>query len=157
MPSKKPTSGRPKPSRGSSGPAWQVILEEIRSQNRTTIEEVQTVRAVLDARISSFEQTTAARFETLETAVRSNGRDLRRLETKVDKLETTVQRIDTRVEAIETKVERIDTRVEAIETKVERIDTRVEAIETKVETVDGKIDTLVPLDARVTALERRRA
>ena len=38
-----------------SAPEWQVILEEIRSQNRMTIEAVEVNRAVLEDRMQALE------------------------------------------------------------------------------------------------------
>jgi ribosome-associated translation inhibitor RaiA len=55
-----------------------VILEEIRSQNRATIEAVEAVRVTVDQRIDRFERETGNRFTVLEVAVRQNSADIRK-------------------------------------------------------------------------------
>jgi DNA repair ATPase RecN len=108
MPGKKPP---PKKPRAASGPAWQVIIEEIRSQNRVTIEAVQGTRTELKQEIAELREDTTARFQTLESAVRAlrkdvhnvadkveqNGADIRRLDEKVDNLSG----LEARVSALE--------------------------------------------------------
>ena len=50
-------------------PPWQVILEEIRSQNRATIEAVETNRESLEERMDQIQRATEARFDILEKAL----------------------------------------------------------------------------------------
>jgi hypothetical protein len=54
-----------------------VILEEMRSQNRATIEAVEASRVTVDQRIDRFERATGERFTVLEAAVRQNSADIR--------------------------------------------------------------------------------
>ena len=58
MPSKK---GRPEP-------RWLVIVEEIRAQNRSTIEAVEASRVAMEERLDRFEQRTEDRFRVVEAA-----------------------------------------------------------------------------------------
>src|SRR5215210_3790975 len=58
------------PRRKEPEPPWQIILEEIRSQNRTTIEVVESTRRVLEARIDHVDDASRARDEILELAIR---------------------------------------------------------------------------------------
>jgi hypothetical protein len=92
-------------------PPWQVILEEIRSQNRATIESVEASRAALEQRIERLERDTSARDGVLEMAVRElkvtvqqNGIDIRGLQGDVRglaaKVDTLVQ-LEERVTALE--------------------------------------------------------
>ena len=81
-----------------------VILEEMRSQNRATIEAVEAVRVTVDQRIDRFERETGNRFTVLEVAVRQNsadirqnGEDIRALSAGVDALGS----LDRRVSALE--------------------------------------------------------
>src|SRR5689334_7971028 len=55
-----------------------VILEEMRAQNRATIEAVETNRIVLEERIESLARETGGRLTLLETAVRQNSKDIRK-------------------------------------------------------------------------------
>lgn len=86
---KRPSSSPP----SSSGPAWQVILEEIKSQNRSTIEAVESSRAVLEQRIDRLDQESRARDGTLELAIRQLRADVRRIEGKVDRLAPLEERV----------------------------------------------------------------
>jgi len=51
-------------------PPWQVIIEEIRSQSRATIEAVEASRRALEQRIDRLDQESRARDTTLEMAIR---------------------------------------------------------------------------------------
>jgi hypothetical protein len=55
--------------RNPSSPEWQVILEEMRSQNRATIEHVELIRTSLEQRIDRLEAGT--RDASLELAIRA--------------------------------------------------------------------------------------
>ena len=80
-----------------SEPPWQIILEEIRSQNRATIEAVEANRRVLEQKIDRFDQDGRTRDGLLELALRSLREDLRRTDAKVDRLAG----LDARVTALE--------------------------------------------------------
>lgn len=81
-----------------------VILEDMRSQNRMTIEAVEASRLVLEQRIERLDQETRARDASLELAVRNlhvsvqqNTVDIRDLSGKVEAL----ARLEERVSALE--------------------------------------------------------
>lgn len=95
MPSRK---GRPEP-------RWLVILEDIRSQNRSTLEAVESSRVALGERIDRFEQKTESRFTVVEAAIQSTGKGIAALERRFEQsdqenrfrfatLEAALQRID---------------------------------------------------------------
>jgi predicted RNase H-like nuclease (RuvC/YqgF family) len=133
MPTKKVgTRARGVPS-GADAPAWQVILEEIKSQNRSTIEAVESSRTALEQRIDRLDQESRARDAVLEGAIRHLGADLRRIDANVEKL---------------------DGKVTELDGKVERLDGKVTELDRKVEKVDAKVEGLVVLEERVTALEQ---
>lgn len=80
MPTKKPP---PK----TTEPPWQVILEEIRSKNRATIEAVEVSRTLfeqrfegLDQRIDRLERETRTRDAALELAIRELRLDVRQVQ-----------------------------------------------------------------------------
>ncbi len=88
-------------------PPWQVILEEIRSQNRATIEAVEASRTALEERIERLERDTSARFQGVEMAIRELRVDVRQLQGDVHGLEAKVDalmRIEARVSAIEKRL-----------------------------------------------------
>jgi hypothetical protein len=62
-------------------PPWQVILEDIGSQNRATIEAVEASRAEMNARFDEKQEATDARFTVVEAAIRDLASDVRELET----------------------------------------------------------------------------
>jgi hypothetical protein len=107
MPSKKQRSKSPEP-------PWQVILEEIRSQNRATIEAVEASRTVLEQRIERLERETSTRDAALEMAVRELRLDVRQVQGDVKVLQGDVRGLATTVGAIA----RLEERVTAIEKRL---------------------------------------
>ena len=80
--------------RNPSGPRWQVILEEMRSQNRATIEHVDMIRTSLEQRIDRLDQDTRIRDAALEMAIQEL---TRRFDTIVLPLEGRVTAIEKRL------------------------------------------------------------
>jgi hypothetical protein len=74
-----------------------VILEDIRSQNRATMEALQATRAALEEKLDQVDRGSKARDAVLEAAVRQNSKDIRVLTTRVDALGP----LDQRVSALE--------------------------------------------------------
>lgn len=99
MPAKKPI----KPEQ----PPWQIILEEIRSQNRATIEAVQASHAALERRIERLEQDTSKRDGMMEMAIRELRLDVRQLQADVSGLGVKVDalaHLEERVSALEKRL-----------------------------------------------------
>lgn len=71
---KKGGASPPKTLKGDSG----VLLEEMRAQNRATIEAVEASRVALEDKINSLARETGGRLTVLEAAVRHNSRDIRK-------------------------------------------------------------------------------
>jgi len=55
-----------------------VLIEEMRAQNRATIEAVEASRVVLESKIDSLARETGGRLTVLEAAVRQNSRDIKK-------------------------------------------------------------------------------
>ena len=55
-----------------------IILEDIRSQNRATIEAVEATRAALEEKIEQVDRDSQARDAVLAAAVRQNSKDIRK-------------------------------------------------------------------------------
>ena len=104
-----------------------VLIEEMRSQNRATIEAVEASRVVLESKIDSLARETGGRLTVLETAVRQNSRDIKR------------------------NSEDINRNSEDIRKNSEGLQKNSEDIRMLIESVDP----LGPLDQRVSTLERR--
>jgi hypothetical protein len=112
--------------RSSSGPAWQAILEDIRSQNRTTLEA------------STEDRTDIAELKRLGLEDRTDIAELKRL----------VQ--ERRVDIAELKQIGLQHDVEIRDLKVDVQENTVE-----LRALAAKVDALNRLDERVTALEKR--
>lgn len=95
------------PTTKASEPPWQVIREEIRSQNRATIEAVEASRAALEQRIERLERDSSSRFQGLEMAVRELRLDARQLQADMRSLDVKVDalsRLEERVTALEKRM-----------------------------------------------------
>jgi cell division protein FtsB len=89
------------------GDSQTLLLEDMRSQNRATIEAVEAVRLALEQRIERLEQDTRSRDALLELAIRElrisvdqNSLDIRDLSGKVEVL----ARLEERVATIERRL-----------------------------------------------------
>ncbi len=81
-----------------------VILEDIRSQNRATMEALQATRAALEEKIDQVDRNSQARDAVLEAAVRQNSKDIRKNSDDIRVLATRVEALaplDQRISALE--------------------------------------------------------
>jgi hypothetical protein len=108
MPGKKPPPKDPQPP---PGPGWQIILEEILSQNRATIEAVQSSRDELKRDIAELRENTDVRFQVLESAVSQNGADIRQNSADIRVLQRDVRNLAERVD----NLSGLEVRVAALE------------------------------------------
>jgi chromosome segregation ATPase len=69
-----------------SAPQWQVILEEIRSQNRSTLEAVEAFRQSIEERIERLDRESRGRDELLALAVTGLQREVRQHSTDLTEL-----------------------------------------------------------------------
>jgi uncharacterized protein YlxW (UPF0749 family) len=86
-----------------------VLLEDIRSQNRATIEALQATRDALEEKIDQVDRNSQARDAVLEAAVRQNGKDIRKNSEDIRLLTTRVDALgplDQRVSALERRPSR---------------------------------------------------
>lgn len=104
MPAKK-RPARPKaPPTDPSGPAWLVILEDIRSQNRLTIETVEARHDEMRRELQNFRGEVRADMSVLRTIVQGQSIDIRDLKTGLARVETKVDQlgsIEARVATLE--------------------------------------------------------
>lgn len=108
--------------RGRPEPRWVVIVEEIRSQNRATLEAVESSRVATEQRIDRFEEKTDSRLTMAEAAIRSTNENLAALRTQVQTLDTRVGTLDTKLGALDTKVGTLDTKLGALDRKLDQSD-----------------------------------
>lgn len=88
-----------------------IILEEIRSQNRATIEAVESARVALEARIDQVDRGSSSRDALLEAAVRQNSSDILRNGEHIRKNSEDIRVLTARVDALGP----LDQRVSALE------------------------------------------
>ena len=86
-------------------PPWQVILEDIRSQNRATLEAVQSSHLSLQGQIAEVDQRLGGRLTLVEGAVRQNSADIRELKSDVAGLKSDVAELKSDVRRVEGKVD----------------------------------------------------
>ena len=147
MSGKKPPAKTKPPS--PPGPPWQVILEEIQSQNRVAMDAVQAHHEEARRELQNFRGEVHANMSMLRTIIQGHSIDIR-------DLKTGVARIDTKVDQLDTKVDRLEAKVDQMDTKVEGLETKVDGLEITVREIDVKVDKLLLVEERVAAIERRR-
>jgi methyl-accepting chemotaxis protein len=111
----------------------EVIVEEMRAQNRATIEAVETIRLTVEQRLDRFERETQGRFTMLEAAVRQNSADIR---TNSDDIRQNSEDIRKNSEDIRKSTEEIRKNGEDIRA------------------LSTRVDVLGSLDRRVSVIER---
>jgi hypothetical protein len=136
----------PKILRGANG----VLLEEMRAQNRATIEAVDASRATLEGKIDALARETGGRLTVLEAAVRQNSRDIKRNGADIRKNSKDIRKnsADIRTNSEGIRKNSDDIRKNSDDIRKNSDDIRV---------LTERVDTLGPLDQRVSAIERRLA
>ena len=131
-----------------SGPAWQVILEEIQSQNRATIEAVEAFRGSLEERIERLDRESRDRDGSLSLAIADLRREVRQNTTDIGELRTDVKQNGTDI----AELKRIGQQhgVEIRDLKV-----TVQQNTGELRSLANKVDALNRLEERVAALEKR--
>ena len=144
--------------RGGAEPRWAVILEDIRSQSRATLEAVGASHVALAERIDRFEERTESRFGVVESAIQSNSRGIAALEKR---LEQSDQENRLRFAALEAALHSLDqesrSRDASLELAVRELKVSVQQNSVDIRDLAGKVEALARLEERVSALERRGA
>ena len=68
-----------------------VLIEEMRAQNRATIEAVEASRVVLESKIDSLARETGGHLTVLQAAVRQNSRDIKK---NSEDIRVLIERVD---------------------------------------------------------------
>ena len=134
--------------RQGSEPPWQVILEEIHSQGRATIEAVETNREALEQRMDQYQERTEARFDIVEAAIAGNREAIEGLE----------RRLTARIEALEQALNRVDqesrARDASLELAIRELKVSIQQSSVDSRNVGARLEALNRLEERVAALER---
>src|SRR5438552_7591776 len=100
-----------------------VILEDIRSQNRATMEALQATRAALEEKIDQVDRNSQARDAVLEAAVRQNSKDIRTNSDDIRKNTEDIRKNSDDIRVLATRVDALgplDQRVSALERRPSR-------------------------------------
>jgi hypothetical protein len=114
-----------------------VILEEVRSQNRATIEAVEAMGVALRSEIQELRAEFGARLDALEAAVRQNSadirknsEDIRRNSDDIRKNSEDIRQLRIEVEALKQQAARIEAELSTEHRqRLLRLETRVDALE----------------------------
>jgi hypothetical protein len=79
-------------------PPWKVILEDIRSQNRATLEAVESFEGRYARDRARDRARTDGRFDVIENVLREHSRDIREIKTDVAAIKTDLRRVDGKVD-----------------------------------------------------------
>jgi hypothetical protein len=134
----------PKILKGGNG----VLLEEMRAQNRATIEAVEASRVTLGGKIDSLARETGGRLAVLEAAVRRNSRDITKNSEDIRKNSEDIRKNS---EDLRKNSEDLRKNSEDLRKQGDVIRKSGEDIRVLIE----RVDSLGPLDQRVSTLERR--
>ena len=125
-----------------------VLLEEMRSQNRATIEAVEAIRVTVDQRFDRFESATQDRFTVLEAAVRQNSTDIRQNGADIRQ-----NSADIRQNTADIRKNSADIRQNSDDIRQNTTDIRQNSED--IRGVSGRVEALGSLDRRVSTLEQR--
>jgi DNA repair ATPase RecN len=132
----------------SSGPAWQVILEEMRSQNRATIEAVAAFRVSLEERIERLDQESRDRDGSLALAIADLRREVRQNTTDIAEVGTDVKQNGADIAELKRIGQQYGVDIRDLKVTVQQNNVELRGLA-------NKVDALNRLEERVAALERR--
>jgi len=98
-----------------------VLTEEMRAQNRATIEAVEATRVSLEVKIDALARETGGRLTVLEAAVRQNSTDIRKNSTDIRKNSEDIRKNSEDIRVLAERVETLgplDQRVSTLERRV---------------------------------------
>ena len=133
----------------------EVILEEMRTQNRATIEAVEMVRVTVEQRIDRFERETGDRFTVLEAAVRQNSTDIRQSTADIRKNSAGIRKngADIGKNSDDIRKNSDDIRKNSDDIRQNSDDIRQNSED--IRTLSARVEALGSLDRRVSVLENR--
>jgi len=134
----------------------EILLEDIRAQNRATIEAVLSTRQALEAKMDAQRLELLNRIEALEAAVRINSQEIRKNSQEIRK---NSQEIRKNSQEIRKNTEEIQKNSEEIRKNRQEIRKNSDDIRLILMKLDAKTDAaqLAQIEKRVEALERQAA
>jgi hypothetical protein len=112
-----PMAGKKK----SSAPPRQILLEEMRSQNRATLEAVEASRIALEQRLDRLDRESRERDSDLAAAIRENRAAIQGNRSAIQQNTASIQQLQSETRALTLRVEslaRIEERVAALEKRL---------------------------------------
>ena len=146
------------PTKKKPEPPWEVILEEIRSQNRATIEAVEVNRETLERRFDHLE----GRSDRLEQRQDHLDASIVRVEKSlIGRMDDLERALTARMDALEKALAGVDqesrSRDASLEVAVRELKVSVQQNSVDLRELATKVEALTRLEERVAALERRSA
>ncbi len=93
-----------------------IILEEIRSQNRATIERVESHHEEIRRELQDFRSDIRGEFRMVQGVLQSHGTDVRQLKADIASLKEQVARLDAVITTdYRERLQKLEQRVEALE------------------------------------------
>jgi chromosome segregation ATPase len=132
----------------------ELLLEEIRDQQRATVEFVQTVEDRLRGEINESRAELTGEIRVLQAAVRKNSEDIQSHGQAIARLDTSVARLDTSVARLDASITRLDASVSRNTKDMQANTEAIARVERKLET-KADIAVVAALDARMTNLEEK--
>jgi chromosome segregation ATPase len=150
--------------RSPSAPQWQVILEEMRSENRATLEAVLAFRSSLEARIERLDVESRDRDAAASLAVADLRREVRQHSSDLTELKRLALRHGGDIDGLKGDVTQLRGDVTELKQVAQHHGTDIRELKVSVQEntlelrgLSQKVDALNRLEERVAALERRAA
>jgi chromosome segregation ATPase len=141
-----------------------IILEEIRSQNRVTIEAIEATRVALEAKIDQVDRDSQARDSVLEAAVRQNsadikdnGTDIRKNSAGIRRNSADIQKNSADIQKNSADIQKNSADIQKNSADIQKNSDEIRRNSEDIRVLTSRVDALGPLDHRVSAIERRLA
>lgn len=148
--------------RAPSAPQWQVILEEIRSENRATLEAVLALRTTFEMRMDRVEREGRERDDLLTRAVGDIGLEVRQHSSELTELKRLALRHGSDIQELKDLGREHGVDIQGLKelgrqhsADIQELRVTVQANTVELRALSQKVDALNRLEERVAALEKR--
>ncbi len=138
-------------------PSWQIVVEEIRSQNRATIEAVQSSRQMLEEKIDEVDRRSQARDSVLEAGIRGLRNDVQQNTAGIQVLDGRLGSLESAVQQNSAEIRSLESTVQQNSAEIRSLDVRLHENTLGVRELTLKVDGMARIEERVAALEKRTA
>ncbi len=101
----------------------------------------------------SFEERVFARFDALDSSLKSVDARLESVELRLANVETRLDNVETRLASVETRLDNVETRLASVETRLDNVEIRLASVETRLGNVEIRLDHM---ETRLEKLEARQ-